>query len=107
MEIRLLILLIDEFVLVIYVDFLGPAAKAPYTHDIVDHEVLPLDDLRARALKISQQQLDTFERNLAPRPGVIRVLLIDRRFPWSYTTPFAVPSNIRQWSRDMLWFEHL
>ncbi|KAJ7470132.1 hypothetical protein B0H11DRAFT_2041503 [Mycena galericulata] len=98
---------IDEFVLVIYVDFLGPAAKAPYTHDIVDAAVLPLDELRARALKVSQQQLEVFERNLSPRPGMIRVLLVDRRFPWSYTTPFVPPKNILSWRRDPLWFEHL
>lgn len=96
----------DEFVLVIYVDFL-PTAKAPYTHDIVDAAVLPLAELRARALQISQQQLELFERNLSPRPGMIRVLLLDRRFPWSYTTPFVPPRDIKSWRRDPLWFEHL
>ncbi|KAJ6572459.1 hypothetical protein DFH09DRAFT_1362428 [Mycena vulgaris] len=98
---------IDEFVLIIYVDFLGPTAKPPHTHAIVDASALPLAPLRSRALAISQAQLEQFERNLAPRPGMIRVLLLDRAFPWSYTTPFVVPSNIKQWRRDGQWFEHL
>ncbi|KAJ7775332.1 hypothetical protein B0H16DRAFT_1506984 [Mycena metata] len=97
---------LDEFVLVIYVDFI-PGAKPPYTFDVVDAEIIPLDILRARALQVSQQQLELFERNLAPRPGVLRVLLLDRRFPWSYTTPFVPPRDIAQCLRDPLWFEHL
>ncbi|KAJ6605571.1 hypothetical protein DFH09DRAFT_1121631 [Mycena vulgaris] len=98
---------IDEFMLVIYVDFLGATAKPPYTHAIVEAAALPLAPLRSRALAISQAQLEQFERNLAPRPGVIRVLLLDRTFPWSYTTPFRPPSDVKQWRRDRLWFKHL
>ncbi|KAJ7661755.1 hypothetical protein B0H17DRAFT_1093865 [Mycena rosella] len=98
---------IDDFVLVIYVDFLGPSAKAPHTHDIVDADVLPLDALLAHARGILLDKAAIFERNLAPRPGMIRVLLRDRRYPWSYTTPFVVPRNIREWLYDPLWFEHL
>ncbi|KAJ7131828.1 hypothetical protein C8R43DRAFT_1133503 [Mycena crocata] len=97
---------IDKFVLVIYVDFL-PTAKAPYTHDIVDAGLVPLSVLREQALAISAEQLEQFERNSSPRPGMIRVMLADRRFPWSYTTPFVVPSDIARWERDPLWFEHL
>ncbi|KAJ7676189.1 hypothetical protein B0H17DRAFT_1080486, partial [Mycena rosella] len=70
-------------------DFLGPSAKAPHTHDIVDADVLPLDALLAHARGILLDKAAIFERNLAPRPRMIRVLLRDRRFPWSYTTPFV------------------
>ncbi|KAJ7290537.1 hypothetical protein C8J57DRAFT_1276084 [Mycena rebaudengoi] len=97
---------VDAFVFVIYVSFLG-SAKAPFTHKIVSASCIPLDELRERALKISQEQLEKFERNLAPRPGVMRVLLLDPDFPWSYTSPFMVPSDIRRWRHDPLWYEHL
>ncbi|KAJ7309379.1 hypothetical protein DFH08DRAFT_944258 [Mycena albidolilacea] len=98
---------IDDEVVIIYVHFFGPAAKPPYTHSVVNAEVIPLAPLRASALAISPQRLELFERNLSPRPGMLRVLLVDRRFPWSHTKPFVVPSNIARWSRDDLWFEHL
>ncbi|KAJ7088079.1 hypothetical protein B0H15DRAFT_949892 [Mycena belliarum] len=106
---------VDDSVLFIFVDFL-PGAKAPYTHDIVDAELVPLSVVRARALAEAAafpsgeppaQRLATFERTLAPRPGMIRVLLRDRRFALSYTTPFVVARNIRQCKHDPLWFEHL
>ncbi|KAJ6472230.1 hypothetical protein DFH09DRAFT_1110394 [Mycena vulgaris] len=84
----------DEFVVVIYVDFL-PGSKPPYIFDVVDAEY------------VSQRQLELLERNLALRPSVLRVLLLDRRFPWSYTTPFVPPRNIAQCLPDPLWFEHL
>ncbi|KAK7050701.1 MYND-type domain-containing protein, partial [Favolaschia claudopus] len=98
---------VDSYVLIIYVDYLGPTAKSPYTHDIIDAEVLPLATLRLKALSISPEQLESFDRNLAPRPGMMRILLLDRKYPWSYTTPFMLPSDIRLAPRDERWFEHL
>ncbi|KAJ7843300.1 hypothetical protein B0H13DRAFT_133385 [Mycena leptocephala] len=97
---------VDESVLIIYVEFLG-TAKAPYTYDVTDAIVLPIDLLRARALAVSPEQLQIFERGLAPRPGMARVMLIDKRFPWSYNTSFLLAPNIRTLPYDPLWFEHL
>ncbi|KAJ6550184.1 hypothetical protein B0H19DRAFT_1160569 [Mycena capillaripes] len=99
--------LVDDFVLVIYVDFLGVSAKSPHTFDVVDAVVHPLAPLRTRALAISAGHLALFEANLASRPGMARVLLLDWRFPWSYTTPFVVPQNVRRFPRDGLWLNHL
>ncbi|KAJ7486991.1 hypothetical protein FB451DRAFT_1554123 [Mycena latifolia] len=96
----------DEYVLVICLDFL-PGGKAPYTHDIVDAAIVSLSALLTWARSVSLEKAATFEASLAPRPGVIRVLLRDRGFPGSYTTPFVVPSNIKEWLYDPLWFEHL
>ncbi|KAJ7307930.1 hypothetical protein DFH08DRAFT_900553 [Mycena albidolilacea] len=98
---------IDEYVLVIFVNFLGAGAKPPFTHDVVGAEVVLLHDLRAMARLVSQEQLELLDRDLAPRPGMIRVLLSDSRLPWSYTTPFAVPEDIGTWPRDQLWLQHL
>jgi len=98
---------IDDYILVIFVNFLGTSAKPPFTHDIVGAEVVPLQELRASAHSVSQERLDLFDRDLAPRPGMIRVLLTDGRLPWSYTTPFVVPEDIGTWRRDQLWLQHL
>ncbi|KAJ6453972.1 hypothetical protein C8R45DRAFT_1192431 [Mycena sanguinolenta] len=97
---------IDEFVAIIYVEFL-PNAKAPYTHDVVDAEVVPLDYLRAMAVASGERPLAQFESDLSPRPGMMRVLLLERTFPWSYTTPFTIPDDVSHWPRNPQWFSDL
>ncbi|KAF7360947.1 hypothetical protein MSAN_01124800 [Mycena sanguinolenta] len=97
---------IDEFVVIIYVEFL-PNSKAPYTHDVVDAEVVPLDYLRAMALTSGERPLAQFESDLSPRPGMMRVLLLERTFPWSYTTPFTIPDEVSHWPRNPQWFSDL
>ncbi|KAJ7209446.1 hypothetical protein B0H12DRAFT_1157890 [Mycena haematopus] len=98
---------IDDYVLIIYVEFLGSSAKAPYTHDVVDAEVVPLPFLRAMALAAGDRPIAQFESDLSPRPGMMRVLLLERTFPWSYTTPFSLPDDVSQWQRNPRWFEDL
>ncbi|KAJ7761261.1 hypothetical protein DFH07DRAFT_1059898 [Mycena maculata] len=93
----------DKFLLFIYVHFL-PAAKPPYTHEIVDARVLPVADLRS---KIPQQRLELFDSTTSPRPGMISVLLRDPGFPWNYTKPFVPPTDVLSWRRDPLWLECL
>ncbi|KAJ6572469.1 hypothetical protein DFH09DRAFT_1312758 [Mycena vulgaris] len=71
-------------VLVIYLEFLGPS-KPPHTHAIVDAAAL----LRLRApppLRPVHLPIPalTVKRNLAPRPGVIRVLLLNRALPCAF-----------------------
>ncbi|KAJ6502797.1 hypothetical protein C8R47DRAFT_1193113 [Mycena vitilis] len=99
---------IDDIVLIIYVDFLGPASNLrQYTYDVVDAAALPLGPIRAHARAMSPQHLAILEANLSPRPSMARVLLLDRRFPWTHTSPFIVPPNVRAFPRDLQWFEHL
>ncbi|KAJ7148481.1 hypothetical protein C8R43DRAFT_952587 [Mycena crocata] len=85
----------DKFAMIIYVDFLGSAAKGPYTYDVVDAGLVPLDIVDAglvpavdvlRELALARpQKLEQFGCN----PSSIHVWLADRNFPWSYTTPFV------------------
>ncbi|KAJ6572483.1 hypothetical protein DFH09DRAFT_1362442 [Mycena vulgaris] len=70
---------------------------------------VPLGAAGASALDIMTHpdHIAQFERNLALRAGFIRMLVLDRGFPWSYTTPFVVPRNIARWRRDAGWLKHL
>lgn len=38
---------------------------------------------------------------------MVKVLLLDWRFPWSYTMPFLIPPNVRSFPRDGMWLNHL
>ncbi|KAJ7447505.1 hypothetical protein B0H11DRAFT_2082368 [Mycena galericulata] len=101
----------DSF-LVIYVDFLGTTAKAPYTYDVVDAAVKSLESLRAHARKtLSPLLARDFMQINTPIPGMLRVLYFDCRVPWSYSADFVAPdaANLRRLRQfyDPLWFEHL
>jgi hypothetical protein len=50
------------------------------------------------------------ERDLAPRPGMLRILVIDDGLPSPldlYTLPFDVDEDISQCPKDPLWLTHL
>ncbi|KAJ7874321.1 hypothetical protein B0H14DRAFT_2718304 [Mycena olivaceomarginata] len=97
---------IGNHILIIYVDFLGTAAKAPYTHDVVDAEVLSVNDLTR---KVNPPDREPFLRLHTPLLGKIRVLLRDLRFPWSHPMNFLLPpaDAVHRFGLDPSWFEHL
>ncbi|KAJ7891817.1 hypothetical protein B0H14DRAFT_2560522 [Mycena olivaceomarginata] len=97
---------IDNHILIIYVDFLGTAAKAPYTHDVVDAEVLSVNDLTR---KVNPPDREPFLRLHTPLLGKIGVLLRDLRFPWSHPMNFLLPpaDAVHRFGLDPSWFEHL
>ncbi|KAJ7939105.1 hypothetical protein B0H13DRAFT_2300837 [Mycena leptocephala] len=94
---------IGNHILIIYIDFLGTAAKAPYTHDIVDAEVLSVNDLTR---KVHPPDREPFLRLHTPLLGKIRVLL---RFSWSHPMNFLLPpaDAVHRLGLDPSWFEHL
>ncbi|KAJ6502836.1 hypothetical protein C8R47DRAFT_1210887 [Mycena vitilis] len=102
---------INDIVLIVYVEFLGPASNLrQYTYDVVDAAVLPLAPIRAHARALSPEHLTRLEANLSPRPSMARVLLLDRRFPGAHFSPFIVPivpPGVRLFPRDPQWFEQL
>ncbi|CAK5266832.1 unnamed protein product [Mycena citricolor] len=101
---------IDQLVLLLHVSYV-PRAKPPYTHILYAHTTIPLDALRvylsSPPWSLPAPTLKQFEQSLAPRPDMIRVLLVDKEAGWTYTTPFLVPPNMKPWPRDPNWFHTL
>ncbi|KAJ7093675.1 hypothetical protein C8R44DRAFT_890587 [Mycena epipterygia] len=97
---------IANHIFIIYIDFLGTAVKAPYTHDVVDAEVLSVNDFTR---KVDPPDREPFLRTHTPLPGKIRVLLRDLRFPWSHPMNVLLPpaNAVRRLGLDPFWFEHL
>ncbi|KAJ6587642.1 hypothetical protein DFH09DRAFT_1141503 [Mycena vulgaris] len=97
---------IANHILIIYVDFLGTVVKAPYTHDVVDAEVLSVNDFTR---KVNPPDREPFLRVHTPLPGKIRVLLRDLRFPWSHPMNVLLPpaDAVLRLGLDPSWFEHL
>jgi hypothetical protein len=91
---------------IIYVDFRGTAVKAPYTHDVVDAQVLSVNDFTR---KVNPPDCEPFLRFHTPFPGKMRVLLRDLRVPWSHPMNFLLPpaDTVRRLGLDPSWFEHL
>ncbi|KAJ6587388.1 hypothetical protein B0H10DRAFT_2197832 [Mycena sp. CBHHK59/15] len=94
---------IETFLFHIDISFLGPTAKPPYTYSIVSAKCIPLHEARALAAKISPEEFAA----LALLPGMVRVQMWDKDFPWLHLTPFVVPKGIVKWERDLDWFANL
>ncbi|KAJ7676706.1 hypothetical protein DFH06DRAFT_1168858 [Mycena polygramma] len=104
---------IASTIVVFYLDFLGPSAKAPYTHDVVNAEVVSLEDL-TRKHCIVPHLLAEFLHLHAPRPDRHRIILLDVRFPWPYPLNFVVPPQaifdqlaLNRVRLEPRWFEEL
>ncbi|KAJ7633911.1 hypothetical protein DFH06DRAFT_1479482 [Mycena polygramma] len=94
--------------LVIYVDFLGVAAKTPHTHDIVNVEMLSVDDLLGdrEIIPLPRQHILAAH---TPTPGRLRVVLLDVHFPFPYAMDFIPPSvaELSSMGLNPPWFQEL
>ncbi|KAJ7611144.1 hypothetical protein DFH06DRAFT_1245430 [Mycena polygramma] len=79
-----------DTMLILYLEFLGTTARAPYTHDLVNAEVISVDDL-LRDHEITPQIREPLLTVHTPLPGRLRVLLLDVQFPWAFPMNFLPP----------------
>lgn len=57
--------------------------------------------------EVPKELLAYIECQLAPRPKMMRVILLDEKLPWPYTSPFILPKDIEERKYEPRWLETL
>jgi len=101
----------ESFVFVVYIKA-SDDPKPPYTFTVKDALCMPMEAVyRMYGIPnpsgMPPDVLALVDRQLSPRPKMMRVILLDEVLPWPHTSPFILPKDLAERVYEPRWLEML